>query len=107
MDYPTLAPCYNKACFINLIQHFMTGQNKSIFTDCEKKIAKLTMDGCSRKMIAVVLLISINTVHTHFRTMYAKVNVHNTAGFLKYLAENPSILYNEEVFLQPIAFPFV
>lgn len=49
----------------------------STLTNQEEKIAKLILEGKSNKEIADELFISLSTVKTHIRNLYAKLNVTN------------------------------
>jgi DNA-binding CsgD family transcriptional regulator len=53
------------------------------WTGREAQIAQLLCDDHLEKQIARSLKISENTLHTHIRHIYAKMNVHNRAGFSK------------------------
>lgn len=46
-------------------------------TTQEKKVLKLLVDGKSYKLIAQELFISVDTVKTHIRNIYAKLQVHS------------------------------
>jgi DNA-binding NarL/FixJ family response regulator len=45
----------------------------------EKQLLKLLVDGFSYKMIAAELLISIDTVRSHIKKIYEKLNVHSVS----------------------------
>jgi len=69
----------------------MTDQNKPIITDCEKKILKLQGEGKSRKMIADAIPMNENTLHTHLRIAYRKMNVRNMIEAQNFVRSNPSL----------------
>lgn len=48
-------------------------------SDREQAVARLLVDGFSYKMIAGELAISLETVRTHMKRIYTKLNVHNSA----------------------------
>ncbi|QBD75887.1 LuxR family transcriptional regulator [Ktedonosporobacter rubrisoli] len=43
----------------------------------EQRILRLLMAGCSNQDVASTLVISLNTVKTHLKHLYSKLNVHN------------------------------
>jgi DNA-binding NarL/FixJ family response regulator len=57
-------------------------------TKREKEILKLIIDGNTNTEIAHTLSISIDTVDTHRRNLYAKLNVKNLAQLIKYSKEH-------------------
>ncbi len=54
-------------------------------TEREKEIAQLITDGLSNAMIAKKLNISIQTVNTHRKKIFKKLEVHNIALLIKEL----------------------
>ncbi|HPN68836.1 MAG TPA: response regulator transcription factor [Saprospiraceae bacterium] len=46
-------------------------------TNQEKKVLQLLVDGKSYKMIATELFVSIDTIKSHMRNIYAKLHVHS------------------------------
>lgn len=58
-------------------------------TDQEEKIAELMIDQKSNKEIATELFISLNTVKTHIRNLYAKLEVSNRAEFEEKFKNHP------------------
>jgi DNA-binding NarL/FixJ family response regulator len=48
-------------------------------TNREKQLLKLLVEGFSYKMIAAELLISIDTVRSHIKKVYEKLNVHSVS----------------------------
>ncbi len=61
-------------------------KNKSVFklTVREKEVLQSICNGFSDKEIAVVLGISINTVHVHKNNIMKKLNIHSVAGLVRY-----------------------
>jgi DNA-binding CsgD family transcriptional regulator len=62
-------------------------------TSTERRVADLVCEGHSRSSMAEALFVSVNTVGTHLRSIYAKLQVHSRVQLLLALqdAENPSI----------------
>jgi DNA-binding NarL/FixJ family response regulator len=66
-----------------VLQHFKAyvqpgpSSNTYQLTSQEKKILQLLVDGKSYKMIAAELFIAYDTVKTHIRNLYAKLQVHS------------------------------
>lgn len=54
----------------------------------EKEILKLISDGFTNIEITKQLFISIDTVETHRKNLYSKLNVKNTALLIRYAIEN-------------------
>ena len=46
-------------------------------TSQEKKVLKLLVEGKSYKLIAQELFVSVDTIKTHIRNIYAKLQVHS------------------------------
>ena len=57
----------------------------------ELQVLKLIADGFTNNKIAEELILSIRTVETHRRNLHQKLGVHNTAGLVKFAAENDLI----------------
>ncbi|WP_317047357.1 LuxR C-terminal-related transcriptional regulator [Winogradskyella aurantiaca] len=58
-------------------------------TTQEEKVAELMMDNKSNKEIASELFISLNTVKTHIRNLYAKLEVSNRTEFVEKFKNHP------------------
>ena len=58
-------------------------------TNQEEKIAKLIMQEKSNKEIASELFISLSTVKTHIRNLYAKFEVNNRHQFTAKIKNHP------------------
>ncbi len=66
-----------------------TKSNKVGLTTREKEILKLLVEGNSYKMISSILNISIETVKTHIKNIYEKLQVHSqTEAVAKAINEN-------------------
>jgi DNA-binding NarL/FixJ family response regulator len=69
-----------------VIEHFQTGEkinHESALTDKEKEIVSCLVDGLSYKMIATQEKISIETVRSHIKNIYKKLQVHSKAEVIK------------------------
>lgn len=51
--------------------------------ECEAQIAALLLESRSRPYIRDELVISLNTVHTHARSIYSKCGVHSQREFME------------------------
>ena len=60
-----------------------------IFTSQEEKVAELIMEDKSNKEIANELFISLNTVKTHIRNLYGKLEVSNRRDFIEKFKNHP------------------
>ena len=62
--------------------------DQSNLTDREKEILQLLIQGNSYKEIAVAIYISVETLNSHIKNIYRKLNVHSrselSAKFNKY-----------------------
>jgi DNA-binding NarL/FixJ family response regulator len=59
-----------------------------VLTKREKEIAKLIAEGLTSAQIAKQLFISVDTVDTHRKNLYAKLNITNTAMLIRYALDN-------------------
>jgi DNA-binding NarL/FixJ family response regulator len=69
-----------------VIEHFQSGEkinSESKLTDKEKEIVSCLVDGLSYKMIATQEKISIETVRSHIKNIYKKLQVHSKAEVIK------------------------
>lgn len=57
-------------------------------TKREKEILLLIADGFTNPLIAEKLFLSLDTIDSHRRNMYAKLKVNNTAQLIRYAIEN-------------------
>jgi DNA-binding NarL/FixJ family response regulator len=70
----------------NVIEFFQTPSKKepeSVLTDKEKEIVMGLVEGLSYQMIADQSYISIETVRSHIKNIYKKLEVHNKAELIK------------------------
>ena len=60
-------------------------------TPREREIVQLIAEGSSNKRVALSLGISVKTVETHRAALMRKLNVHSTAGIIRYAMRNKII----------------
>lgn len=61
---------------------------KPLLTKREREVLKLIAEGFTNMQMAQKLFISIDTVDTHRKNLYSKLNVKNTAMLIRYAIEN-------------------
>lgn len=59
-----------------------------VLTKREKEIVKLVAEGLTNIQISQQLFISIDTVDTHRKNLYTKLNINNTALLVRYAIDN-------------------
>jgi DNA-binding NarL/FixJ family response regulator len=59
-----------------------------VLTKREKEILKLIAEGLTNIQISQQLFISIDTVDTHRKNLYTKLNINNTALLVRYAVDN-------------------
>lgn len=59
-------------------------------TDAERRVATLISQGHTNKLAASALGVSINTVGTHLRAVFAKLGVQSRVQLVNHLASNPN-----------------
>lgn len=64
-----------------------------VLTKREKEILKLIAEGLTNIEIGQRLFISIDTVDSHRKNLYAKLNIKNTASLIRYAVENGLVSY--------------
>jgi DNA-binding NarL/FixJ family response regulator len=64
-----------------------------VLTKREKEIAKLIAEGFTNPEISARLFISVDTVDTHRKNLYTKLNIKNTASLIRYAIENGIVAY--------------
>jgi DNA-binding NarL/FixJ family response regulator len=62
-----------------------------VLTKREKEIIKLIAEGFTNAQIAQQLFLSVDTVDTHRKNLYTKLNVKNTALLIRYAIDNGMI----------------
>lgn len=68
--------------------------DNTLFTDREKEIVSLLLEGKTKKEIAKHLCLSVATIKTSTEKIYTKFNVHNKIELLVYLIKNKIIELN-------------
>jgi DNA-binding NarL/FixJ family response regulator len=63
-------------------------QGQPVLTRREKEIVRLIAEGLTNAQISRQLFISVDTVDTHRKNLYTKLNVNNTALLIRYAIEN-------------------
>jgi DNA-binding NarL/FixJ family response regulator len=74
-----------------LLQSFLTNGNDSPLTARERSVLQLLAEGHSNKKIASILNLSVKTVETHRAAIHRKLNIHSTAGLVRYAIRNKII----------------
>jgi DNA-binding NarL/FixJ family response regulator len=64
-----------------------------VLTKREKEIVKLIAEGLTNLQISQRLFISLDTVDSHRKNLYTKLNVKNTASLIRYAVENDIVSY--------------
>lgn len=59
-----------------------------VLTKREKEIVKLVAEGLTNVQISKQLFISVDTVDTHRKNLYTKLNINNTAMLIRYAIDN-------------------
>lgn len=60
----------------------------SKISDSELRVMKCVCKGMTNEEIASLLFLSPNTVKNHIKSVYAKLDIHNRAEFVKYANDN-------------------
>ncbi|HYX07117.1 MAG TPA: response regulator transcription factor [Bacteroidales bacterium] len=68
---------------IDYFRHDKSSKKKSILTDREREIVMGLVDGLSYKMIANQACISLETVRSHIKNIYSKLQVHCKADIIR------------------------
>jgi DNA-binding NarL/FixJ family response regulator len=67
--------------------------NVPLLTKREKEILKMVAEGMTNQQIAGSLFLSIDTVDTHRKNLYSKLEVNNVASLVRFAIENDLINY--------------
>ena len=81
-------PFYTGLVSETLRQSFLTKGNVGPLTARERSVVQLIAVGHSNKRIASILNLSIKTVETHRMAIHRKLNIHSTAGLVRYAVRN-------------------
>ena len=65
-----------------------------VLTKREKEILKLIAAGLTNPEMSKQLFISVDTVDSHRKNLYTKLNVNNTAALIRYAIENGLVSYS-------------
>jgi DNA-binding NarL/FixJ family response regulator len=65
-----------------------------VLTKREKEVVKLVAEGLTNIEISKRLFISVDTVDSHRKNLYTKLNVNNTASLIRYAIENGIVSYS-------------
>ncbi|MES1216237.1 MAG: response regulator transcription factor [Bacteroidota bacterium] len=69
----------------------LNNSNQPVLTKREKEVLGLITEGFTNTQIAEKLFISIDTVDSHRKNLYSKLNVKNTVMLMRYAIENNMI----------------
>ncbi len=75
------------AMVLGMFRQQTPADNDSALSDKELEVLQALAEGKSRKQVAVEMDISINTINTHVRHIYEKLEVHNLGGALQKAAK--------------------
>lgn len=62
--------------------------NPDLLTKREKEIAHHICMGRTNRMIAEHLYLSVDTVHTHRKNIFRKLEIHNIASLVRLMLQN-------------------
>jgi DNA-binding NarL/FixJ family response regulator len=74
-----------------LLQSFLTKDNDCPLTARERSVLQLTAEGHSNKGMAAILNVGVKTIETHRGAVNRKLNIHSTAGLVRYAIRNKII----------------
>jgi DNA-binding NarL/FixJ family response regulator len=74
-----------------LLQSFLTKGNDSPLTARERAVLQLIAVGHSNKRMAASLSLSVKTIETYRGAVCRKLNIHSTAGLVRYAVRNKII----------------
>lgn len=81
----------NVPCVFTLsstITVYLFMKEKIELTSRQKQIVSLVAKGYSRKQIAAALDVTLETIHSHFKTLHDKLGVHTNSELIIYAIEN-------------------
>jgi DNA-binding NarL/FixJ family response regulator len=74
-----------------LRQSFLTKGNDGPLTARERSVVQLIAEGHSNKKAAFILNLSVKTIETHRAAVLRKLDMHSTAGLVRYAIRNKMI----------------
>jgi DNA-binding NarL/FixJ family response regulator len=74
-----------------LRQSFLAKSNDCPLTPRERSVLQLIAVGHSNKKTASILDLSVKTIETHRSAVHRKLNIHSTAGLVRYAIRNKMI----------------
>jgi DNA-binding NarL/FixJ family response regulator len=77
---------YISSSATKLLEDFVRGSHETLkgLTPRQREVLKLIAEGKSTKEIALALMISVKTVETHRTLLTDRLDIHNTAGLVRY-----------------------
>jgi DNA-binding NarL/FixJ family response regulator len=69
---------------LDFVQFRAANETFTRLTPRQREVLKLIADGNSTKQIALVLNISVKTVETHRMLLTERLDIHDTAGLVRY-----------------------
>ncbi len=86
------SPTISKLMIEGFIKKASSNENKSSsdikLTKRENEVLRFICEGLTSREIADKLFLSLNTVNTHRTNIMKKLNIHDTAGLVKYALQN-------------------
>jgi DNA-binding NarL/FixJ family response regulator len=84
-------PFFTGSVSETLRQSFLTKGNGGPLSARERSVLQLIAEGHSNKRAASILNLSIKTVESHRAAVHRKLNIHSTAGLVRYAIRNKII----------------
>jgi DNA-binding NarL/FixJ family response regulator len=84
-------PFFTGSVSETLRQSFLTKGNGGPLSARERSVLQLIAEGHSNKRAASILNLSIKTVESHRAAVHRKLNIHSTAGLVRYAIRNRMI----------------
>lgn len=70
--------------YVHHSKHEVETDSLELLTPRERAILQLVAEGCSNKEIARRLSVSVNTINNHRANIMRKLDIHDTAGLIRY-----------------------
>jgi DNA-binding NarL/FixJ family response regulator len=84
-------PFFTGSVSEKLRQSFLTKGSDCPLTARERSVLQLIAVGHSNKKTAFILDLSVKTIETHRAAIHRKLNIHSTAGLVRYAIRNKMI----------------